>query len=46
MARVVSLHPFWEQAFATALPPAGQRGTTGFCLHPRPKSVLAFARSL
>jgi len=46
MARVVSLDPFWEQTFATALPPARQRGTTGFCLHPCPKSVLAFARSL
>ena len=46
MARVVSLNAFWEQAFATALPPSRQRGTAGFCLHTRTKSMLAFARSL
>jgi hypothetical protein len=46
MAGVVDLDAFREQAFAPALPPARQRGTTGFCLHPCTKSVLPFARSL
>jgi hypothetical protein len=46
MARVVFLDAFWEQAFATALPPTRQRGTASLCLHTRAKSMLAFARSL
>ena len=39
------LHTFGQQAFAASLPPARESGTATLCLHPRAKTMLAFARS-
>jgi hypothetical protein len=46
MARVVELNAFRQEPLAATLPPTRQRGTAGFCLHTRTKSMLAFACAL
>jgi hypothetical protein len=46
MAREMFFNTFRQETLAAALTPARQRGTAGFCLHTRTKSVLLFARSL
>jgi len=46
MARVVTIDAFRQQTFASPLAPARERGASTFCPHPRPKTVLALARSL
>ena len=46
MAGVVPFDAFWEQTFATALPPAGKYRPAAFCLHAGTKTVLAFPGSL
>ena len=46
MARVVSFHPLWQQAFPTALAAARQRCAARFRLHASAKTMLTFACSL
>lgn len=46
MARVMPVNAFRQQTFATALPPARERGATALSPHTSAKAMLAFARSL
>jgi len=43
MAGVMSFHPFWQEALATALTPARERGAPAFGPHAGAETVLAFA---
>ena len=43
---VMSLDPFGQQTFTTALPAARHNRAPGFGTHPRTEPVLAFACSL
>jgi hypothetical protein len=40
------LNALWQQTFAPALSPAGQRRAATLRLHARTKTVLAFPRAL
>jgi hypothetical protein len=42
----MSLHAFWQQAFAAALPAARKNRAAAFGFHAGAKTMLAFARSL
>jgi len=46
VARKVAIDAFRQQAFASPLATTRERGASSLCPHPRPKTVLALARSL
>jgi len=46
VAREVTIDAFRQQAFASALATTRECGASTLCPHPRPKTVLALARSL
>jgi hypothetical protein len=46
MAGEMDFSALWQQAFATALAPAGESGATTFCAHARAKAVLLFPGAL
>jgi hypothetical protein len=46
VSRVMPVNAFRQQTFATALPPACERGATALSPHTGAKAVLAFARPL
>jgi hypothetical protein len=46
VSRVVSLDAFWQQPFAAALAPAGERGASAFGFHACAKAMLTFAGAL
>ena len=45
VTREVLLDAFGQKPLASALAPAGERGTSAFGAHARAETVLAFARS-
>jgi hypothetical protein len=45
VAREMTIHAFWQQAFAAALATSGEGGAAAFRPHPRAKTVLLLARS-
>jgi len=46
MACVMEADAFRQKSLASALATAREGGASAFCPHPRPKTVLALARSL
>jgi hypothetical protein len=45
VAREMTIHAFWQQAFASALATTGERGAPAFGAHARAKTVLLLAGS-
>jgi len=41
----MNFRALWQQAFASTLAPACERGAPGFGTHSRAKTVLAFSRA-